>query len=188
MTGTGRRALDPALERFLQAGDPPIVLTLGSSVVIGSAPLVDETLDAVRRLGRRAVLLIGAAARDRLNQVSDSIFVADYAPHASLLPRAAAVIHHGGMGTLAQCMRAGVPMIVVPFVNDQADNAFRASRLGIARVVPRAKYHAARVARELATVLDDPVYRARARAVADGIQREDGLTGACDMLESCVRA
>ena len=176
---------NPELQTFLDRGEPPVVVTLGSSVVIGSDSLIDETLEAVRRVGCRAVLLVGRHATNHQNGLSPSVFFADYAPHSQLLPRASAVIHHGGMGTLAQSMRAGAPMLIVPFVNDQADNAFRASRLGIARVVPPERYRADRVTRELRALFTRPEYAARARAIATDVAREDGVAGACDMLEAC---
>jgi UDP:flavonoid glycosyltransferase YjiC (YdhE family) len=177
--------LDPALEAFLSEGAPPVVFTLGSSAVRDAAAFNDASLAAVEQVGCRAVLLTGGGPA-ACGRVSASVFVAGYVPHARILPRAAAVVHHGGMGTLAHAMHAGVPMLIVPFVNDQADNAFRAVRLGIGRTLARQAYQAPRVARELRALLERPRYRTRAAAIAGRLRGEDGLSAACEMAIASV--
>src|ERR1700688_473054 len=114
---------------------------------------------------RRAVLLIGKETRNRPASLPDGIMAFDYAPYSELFPRAAAIVHQGGAGTTAQAMRAGRPMLVVPFAYDQPDNAARVERLGIARQVSRTKYTAQRVAAELRALLEDSRYAAKAEEV-----------------------
>ena len=105
----------------------------------------EESLKAARLLGRRAVLLVGSRpGRLPVGPLGSDAWACAYAGHAQLFPRAAAVVHQGGVGTTAQALRAGVPMLVVPFAHDQPDNAARVRRLGVARVLSRRAYRAAR--------------------------------------------
>jgi UDP:flavonoid glycosyltransferase YjiC (YdhE family) len=91
------------------------------------------------------------------------------------------------VGTTAQTLRAGVPICVAPWSNDQPDNARRCVNLGVARVVPRSGYRASRVAAELERLLTDGSFRDAAARAAAVIAREDGVARACDGLESAVR-
>ncbi len=180
-----RQSLSPALAAFLDAGPAPVVFTLGSSAVFDAGAFYTESLAAARKAGCRAVLLIGRDARNAPPMpVPDSVFVAEYAPYSELLPRAAATVHQGGVGTTAQALRAGRPMLVVPHGNDQPDNATRACKLGLARIVPKSKYRADRVAKELITLLADDAYTAAAARAAAEIACEDGVRAACDGLEA----
>ncbi|HJU86158.1 MAG TPA: glycosyltransferase, partial [Gemmatimonadota bacterium] len=108
--------LDAELAAFVAAGPPPIVFTLGSSAVAVAGSFYQESLAAARRLGMRAVLLVGDDPGNlpRSTLGSDALAV-ERAPHAALFPRAAAIVHHGGIGTLGQALRAGRPMLVVPW-------------------------------------------------------------------------
>jgi UDP:flavonoid glycosyltransferase YjiC (YdhE family) len=180
---------DPELARveaFLDAGPPPIVFTLGSSAIVVAGSFYEQSLEAARRLGRRAVLLVGDEPQNVPMRLGDDAIAVARAPHYALFPRAAAIVHHGGIGTLAQALRAGRPMVVVPWSHDQPDNAHRAARLGIARVLTPRRYRAARVADALGALLDDPVYAARAAAIAETVRSEDGVREACDGIEAAV--
>jgi rhamnosyltransferase subunit B len=169
------KGLDPELERFLSAGQAPLVFTLGSLIINSPGGFYRESLAAARALKRRAVLLVGeAASADFAEFKSTQVFVCSYAPHSLLMPRAAAIVHHGGIGTLAQALRSGRPQLIVPYFADQPDNASRAMRLGVARSVSPRRYRAARAGRELARLLDGEAYLARARQVADSLAAEDG--------------
>ena len=183
--GTG---LAPELLEFLGQGDPPMVFTLGSSAVLHAGDFYVQSVDAAQRLGRRAVLLIGHDTRNRPSQpLPKEILACDYAPYSELLPRAAAVVHQGGIGTTAQALRAGVPMLVVPFAFDQPDNADRIERLGVGRVLPRKLYNAERAARELSILTSQKRYAARAKEVGRIVQAEDGIGQACQFIENCLR-
>ena len=181
------RGLSPELGRFLEAGPAPVVFTLGSSAVFDAGAFYTESLAAVRKTGHRAVLLIGRDPRNLpAAPVPDSVFVAEYAPYSELLPRAAATVHQGGVGTTAQSLRAGRPMIVVPWSHDQPDNGARVQKLGVGRVIPRSRYSADRLARELERVLGSDGYAAAARNTACEMEREDGVAAACEGLESAI--
>ncbi len=141
--------------------------------------------EAARLLGRRAVLLTGKHAHTPPD--TPELCHAGYAPYSLLFPHAAAVVHQGGVGTTAQALRAAKPMLVMPYSHDQPDNARRMQRLGVARVLPRERYMAARAARVLGGLLGDPAYAARAWAAAERLKGEDGLRCACDALENAAR-
>jgi UDP:flavonoid glycosyltransferase YjiC (YdhE family) len=114
------------------------------------------------------------------------MLVEDVAPHDALFPRAAAIVHHGGVGTTGQALRSGRPMLVVPHAHDQPDNAARVSRLGVARSLDAGAYTAARAAAHLRQLLDEPSYRERADAVGKIVQSENGAKAACDAIDQVL--
>jgi rhamnosyltransferase subunit B len=125
--------LPPALAAFLDRGEPPIGITPGSAMAHGES-FFARALDACRTLGRRAVLITPYQTQLPQSLPEWAHHVA-YAPFGALLPRLAALIHHGGIGTSAQALAAGRPQLIAPFAHDQFDNAARLRRLGVARVV-----------------------------------------------------
>jgi UDP:flavonoid glycosyltransferase YjiC (YdhE family) len=174
----------PVLDAFLAAGPPPVVFTLGTSAVGAPGRFFEESLAAVRAAGCRAVLMVGRQGADRLGaSLPDDVIAVEYAPHASLFPRAAAVVHQGGAGTLHHALASGRPMIVVPFAHDQPDNADRARRLGVARVISPGRYRGRRVGAALRDVLEDQEMAASAAHVAARVRAEDGARAACDAIE-----
>ncbi len=180
----GNAALPPHLESFLAAGPPPLVFTLGSAAVLAAGRFYEYSARAAIKLGVRAVLLIGGDPRNRPRQkLPESICVAEYAPYSALFPRAALVVHQGGVGTTAQCLSAGKPMLVVPYSHDQPDNARRMQWLKVARVIRRDNYSPLRVARKLQAMLDEPRFARRAQSVAEKLEIENGVRSACDALE-----
>jgi UDP:flavonoid glycosyltransferase YjiC (YdhE family) len=181
--------LSSELAEFVNAGGPPIVFTLGSSAVFDAGNFYQESAAAAVRLGRRAVLLVGTDPRYQPKiSPNESLFIAGYAPYSQLLPHSAAIVHQGGIGTMAQSLRSGKPMLVVPFSHDQPDNAMRAERLGVARTLARKDYRAERAASALKELLERPEYSATASKVAEAISTEDGVGAACEALESIARA
>jgi UDP:flavonoid glycosyltransferase YjiC (YdhE family) len=180
----GEGGMSPELVQFLDAGPPPLVFTLGSSAVVDAGPFYEHSVAATKQLGRRAVLLVGKDPRNRPASLPDGIVAFAYAPYSELFPRAAAIVHQGGIGTTAQAMRSARPMLVMPYAHDQPDNAERVTRLGIARTIARHRYTPTRAAAELRHLLDNPVYGQRASAVGRQIQQEDGVRAACDALEA----
>lgn len=180
-------SLDEDLERFLQAGPPPVVFTLGTSAVSAAGAFYEESVAAVLRTGMRAVLLVGRYADNRPSGLlPDSIKVVDAAPHAALMPRASVVVHQGGAGTLHQAFRAGVPMLVVPHAHDQADNAWRAAALGVGLTLQPRAYRAARVAGYLRRLTGEPGFARRAAEIGATVAPEDGVAGACDAIDALL--
>lgn len=180
---------DSRLRRFLDAGDPPVVFTLGTSAVTVAGDFYRASLEAAREGKWRAVLLTGADPRNRISphDLPESVFVSEYVSYSELFPRAVAVVHSGGIGTIAQTLRAGVPSVVVPHASDQPDNAYRLARTGASRTIPRHAYSPRRITKELRSLLSEPRYAARAQTVSRQIRGEDGLKQACDALERHAR-
>lgn len=184
----GNAKLPAQLEEFLAAGAPPVVFTLGSAAVLAAGNFYEYSARAAIKLGIRAVLLIGGDARNRPQiPLPDSICVAEYAPYSALFPRARLVVHQGGVGTTAQCLHAGKPMLIMPYSHDQPDNARRMQRLKVAKVIRKTRYTPVRVARKLAAMLEEPKYARRAESVARILAREDGVKTACDALENLAK-
>jgi rhamnosyltransferase subunit B len=182
--GRNELAMPTELAEFLDQGEPPLVFTLGSSAVWVAHDFYRESVAAAKLLGRRAVLLIGDD-RNRLSEAMPAEVIAvNYAPYEVLLPRACAMVHHGGVGTTSQGLRAGVPTLIVPFAFDQPDNAAHAARLGGSRSLARTKYQARRVAKELAVLLGSSDYAERAQVVGQQIRMEHGAAVAADLLEA----
>jgi rhamnosyltransferase subunit B len=180
----GNAALPQNLERFLAEGDPPIVFTLGSAAVLAAGQFYEYSARAAIDLGVRAVLLIGSDPRNRpQTSLPDSICVAEYAPYSALFSRSALVVHQGGVGTTAQCLRAGTPMLIMPYSHDQPDNARRMERLNVARVIQKKNYTPARVAKRLKVLLANPEFAQQSQFVAQQLAREDGVRTACNALE-----
>lgn len=180
----GKMDLAPELEAFLQAGPPPLVFTLGSAAVLDAGDFYEQSALAAERLNHRAVLLVGNDPRNLPpHKLPASIHVAQYAPYSRLFPRASMVVHQGGVGTTAHVLRAGKPMLVMPYSHDQPDNARRVRRLGVAKVIQRHHYQAAAAAKLIREILADPKYRERATTIGAQIQTEHGLKAAGDALE-----
>jgi UDP:flavonoid glycosyltransferase YjiC (YdhE family) len=181
----GGDGLPPALAQFLDAGSPPIVFTLGCSAAMVADDFFQTSIAAVQRLGRRAVLIVGRGGQ-LPTSLPPGVTAHEYAPFSELFPRAAVIVHAGGIGTTGLAMRAGKPSLVVPFAHDQFDNAARAARIGLARVLHRSRYTPAPVAAELRRLLKDRRYGQRAAHVGTQIRQEDGVRTACDALERLI--
>jgi UDP:flavonoid glycosyltransferase YjiC (YdhE family) len=188
--GSGRDALSPDLERFLASGPAPVVFTLGTSVV-GKGPAADsfyrESLKAARILKIRSLFLVGKDPKSRLPvPLPEGVEVVDRAPFSRLFPRAAAVVHQGGIGTVGHALRAGRPQLVVPFAFDQPDNALRIQRLGVAEVLYPRRYAARRAAGRLGALLGGSWHARRAEEVSERVRSEDGVGDACDAIEELL--
>ena len=174
--------MPPGLVDFLDRGAPPIAFTPGSAMWQGRA-FFDAAVETCRRLGRRGVLL--TRHRDHLPpSLPPDVIHADYAPFSQLLPRCAAIVHHGGMGTSAQSMAAGVPQLVTPMAHDQLDNAVRMERLGVARWLLVKKFKPNAAAALLGQLLSSPATADACRAVRQKFELASPLEETCDLLES----
>ena len=179
--------LSDSLRAFLDAGPPPVVFTLGSAAVAAksAARFYQTSLEAARDAGVRVVLLVGRddGHRPDIGGGSD-VFVAEWAPHSELFPRAAAIVHQGGAGTLHTAIASGRPMLIVPHAHDQGDNAVRAARLGVARVVFTSQYKRRAVSDHLKHLVSEPAWKARSAQVSAMVRSENGAERACDALEA----
>jgi rhamnosyltransferase subunit B len=184
----GHREFEMPLElsTFLDEGEPPIIFTLGSSAVWVARDFFHESIAAARQLKRRAVLLIGDERNLPVEPLPSDIIAVNYAPYQSLLPRACAMVHHGGVGTTSQGLRAGVPTLIVPFAFDQPDNAAHAQRMGTSRTLNRKHYLSPRIAKEIDVLLSEPQYAANAKHISKQLQAENGTAKACDLIEEFI--
>jgi rhamnosyltransferase subunit B len=179
--------LPPELADFLEKGSAPLVFTLGSAAVMHAGDFYEQSAEAAEQLGERAVLLIGADDRNLPKRsLPETICVTRYAPYSKIFPRASAIIHQAGIGTTAQALRAGRPMLVMPYSHDQPDNARRVKRLGVAEILGRTQYGANAAARLIRQLLSDEAYRQRAGEVAEKVAAENGTVAACDALEAVL--
>ena len=184
----GKMDLAPELEQFLAAGPPPLVFTLGSAAVMAAGDFYEQSARAAELIGERAVLLVGNDPQNHPRHAfSKNICVAAYAPFSKIFPRASVIVHQGGVGTTAQALRAGRPMLVMPYSHDQPDNARRVRHLGVAKVIQRKSYVADAAAKRISSLLEDKGYAHRASEVAAVVAEEDGVTTACNALERLVR-
>lgn len=171
----------PKLKEFLASGSAPIVFTLGSAAVIAPGKFYQESIEVVKQLNCRAIMLTG---RNTLPEnLPNNILALDYAPYSQVFPSASVIVHQGGIGTTAQALRAGRPTLVVPYSHDQPDNAERVERLGTSRTINRNQYSAPKVVKELRELLNNPNYAARAAEIAGMIQTENGVSIACDAID-----
>ncbi|MDE1145602.1 MAG: glycosyltransferase [Azospirillaceae bacterium] len=172
--------LPDALASFLAAGTAPVAFTAGTATALARDFFV-ASVEGCRRIGRRGVLLTRHA-----DQVPDKLppdFIrVDYAPFSRLLPRVAALVHHGGIGTTSQALAAGVPQLIRPMAHDQHDNAARCVRLGVAEELSITRYGPKRVAAALNRLLGDAVLHRRCAAVAARLAAGDAVAAACDHI------
>ncbi len=172
------------MDRFLADGGPPVVVALGSSAVWVAGDFWDNSVAAVRHMGRRAILITGPTVPESL---PDNVRAFPYLPYSRVFPRAAVVVHQAGIGTLAQAMRAGRPQLIVPLAFDQPDNAQRAHTLGVGRVLPFKRATERQLSSELALLLARSSYADAAHSIGEALARTDGAACAANELIACVR-
>ncbi len=178
----------PDLTAFLASERPVVALSSGSMAdKVGGAfdPMYRAGIEAIRRAGGRA-LVIGAPPGALPHPLPDDVFAAGFAPFSRVYPRCAAAIHHGGMGTVAQSLRAGIPALVVPWGVDQFFAGAQLARVGAGRWLRRPAFTADRGAREVAALLNDVSYRKHAQSIAEQIAAEDGVADFIALLEKML--
>ena len=171
----------PDLAAFLAAGEPPVCVTFGSMVNRDAARIETTVRAALARAGRRAIFLTGWGEQPAA--ASPDILSLEAAPHDWLFPRCAAAIHHGGAGTTAAGLRAGIPNIVVPHAADQPFWGKRVAAIGAGpKPISLKRLAVDSLAAALAQAAD-PAMRARAAQVGQAIQAEDGVGTAVRLIE-----
>lgn len=176
------------LPAFLRAGPPPVYVGFGSMPAQDAAAKTALVLEALRRAGQRGVLATGwggLAAAD----LPPDVYLLDEAPHDWLFPRMAAVVHHGGAGTTAAGLRAGVPTVVCPFFGDQPFWGRRVAALGAGPPpIPQRRLTPENLAAAIDSAVNDMGIRARAAAIGAAIRAEDGVARAVERLGVAVAA
>jgi UDP:flavonoid glycosyltransferase YjiC (YdhE family) len=172
---------------FLANGTRPVYIGFGSMRERKPAETTHLFLDAVKRAGKRAVLLSGWAGIGTSNLPED-VFLLKYAPHSWLFPRMAAVVHHGGAGTTAAVLRAGVPSVVVPMLSDQPFWGRRVHALGAGtRPIPRSKLTADNLAAAVNEATTSRDMREKAAELGAKIAVEDGVSQAVSAIREFIR-
>ncbi|HZD77352.1 MAG TPA: glycosyltransferase [Acidobacteriaceae bacterium] len=166
---------------FLAAGDAPIVFTLGSTAVHNPGNFYEVSAQMAKKLGRRAIL-VGANAEFS----EPNVLALPYVPYSKIFPHAAILVHQGGSGTTAEAMRAGRPMLLVPYGWDQLDNGKRIERVGAGVSLSRQEYVPAMAYIALKRLLSDASFAARSAELGKRVQQEDGLTAACNAIEAIL--
>lgn len=165
----------PRLREFLENGPPPVYIGFGSMPSQRPEKALEIALEALRRSGQRGLLLRGWGGLSNADLPEEAVMI-DEAPHSWLLPRMAAVVHHGGAGTTAAGLRAGVPSILVPHFSDQPFWGDRVRALGVGpRPIPRKRLTAKRLAQAIEQALGDEGMRARAARLGEALRAEDGV-------------
>ncbi len=166
--------------KFLDQG-PPVVFTAGSAMRQGH-DFFAEAAATCRLLGRPG-LLVTRYPEQLPTPLPEGVRHCSYIPFSQLLPRSAALVHHGGIGTTAQALAAGIPQLIMPMSYDQPDNAARIQRLGVGRSLPRNRFRANAVAESLDKLLQSSDVTARCRHVAQKFVGADPLAEACRLME-----
>ena len=180
----GEESLDPILTEFLMEGPAPVVFTLGTFAVHGAGQFYEQAAAAARLLGVRAVLLTGETSGVI---VDGPIIRCGYVPHSLLFPHAAVIVHHGGVGTTGQALRAGKPQLIVAHMGDQSDHAYRIKRMGLGLSLKASRFTVARAMPILRQLLGTPSFHERARAAGAFIKQENGREGAASAIVNLLR-
>jgi sterol 3beta-glucosyltransferase len=176
----------PDLLEFLANGEKPVYIGFGSMSVRKAAATTQAILEAVQRSGRRAILLSGWAGIGTM-ELPEEVFLLKYAPHHWLFPRMAALVHHGGAGTTAAGLRAGVPSIIVPFFLDQPFWGQRLYELGVGtQPIPRSKLTTERLSAAILEATTNRAMQEKAAELGKKIAAEDGLGEAVRVLKQLL--
>jgi rhamnosyltransferase subunit B len=171
-------SLSPATEVFLHVGDPPVVFAHSAAVKLIDR-FVEESSAAARAIGRRALFL----GIPEPPASSPGIHFSPAEPHRLLLPRSAAIVHHGGLGTAMSAIRAGIPQLFIPQMLDQPANARVFERLGVGRSIPWKKYRREPIAHLLHDLLDEPAVKSACHQYQ---QIALAATDACELAADAV--
>jgi UDP:flavonoid glycosyltransferase YjiC (YdhE family) len=176
--------LDPELQDFLKAGEPPLAFTPGSAMRHGDE-FFAVAVDVCRKLGRRG-LLLSRHDRHMPADLPAGVRHVAYVPFSRLLPHCAALIHHGGIGTSAQALAAGIPQLVVPMSHDQPDNAMKLHELGVAEIVPAGRFSTARATVAISRLMDSN-HRAACLEIKKRFVGADPISETATLIEGVIR-
>jgi sterol 3beta-glucosyltransferase len=171
------------LVRFLEAGPPPVYVGFGSMSSRDPESTTEIVLKALKRSGQRGLVASGWGGLKSVD-LPDGVFKLESVPHDWLFPRIAAVVHHGGAGTTAAGLRAGVPSVLVPHFGDQSFWARQVVRLGVGpKAIPRNRLTAQKLCAAIVTAITDENIQAHATALGERIRTEDGVGQAVEVVE-----
>jgi sterol 3beta-glucosyltransferase len=176
---------NPGLQKFIEAGEPPVVITLGSTTYADASNITDQILGAFDQVGCRAIIQHGWGHLAAESNLSANVYAVGYTPHSWLFPRAACIVHHGGVGTAAAAFRAGVPSIFV--THGRPIRAWIAQELGCAG--PPISYwqlSAEKLGARIKSTLNSPHLYEAAAALGKKIRAERGVATARLLIEQLV--
>jgi rhamnosyltransferase subunit B len=182
----GTEELSEELETFLSTGSAPIIFTAGTAMKHADQFFLD-CIETCQLLGQRGILLtqhpeqLPAALPQGIRHFA-------YVPFSEVLPRALALVHHGGIGTTAQAIAAGIPQVIRPMAHDQPDTAARVEKLGIGVALSPQKFNAASLAKALNTLISSAAVLNCCKAYAKRIHREESLQDTCTLIEDFSRS
>jgi rhamnosyltransferase subunit B len=179
--GGADRPPDPAVEAFLAAGDAPIIITPGSANAHAER-FIRQALAACGRLGRRALVI--TRYPEQVAARGPEVACFQYVPFGRVFPRVAAIVHHGGIGTVAQCLAAGVPQLIMPLSHDQPDNAARVKRMGAGDYLYPSAFKASRIAGVLETLLRSEAVKGACAAVRERSRTQMSEEGVAELIEA----
>ena len=182
--GTGVQPVPREVELFFASGPPPVIFTLGSAMR-HARRMFEISAEACRHLGCRGLFMNQFPDQFPRN-LPETILAIPYAPFSKLFPRAAAIFHHGGIGTTAQSLAAGVPQLVTPFAHDQFDNAARVVRLGVGEALYAQRYTLPRLVEKLECLLKNPELQAKARELRSRLNGPLAIQQTCDLILSAT--
>jgi rhamnosyltransferase subunit B len=178
-------SLPEDLEEFLASGDPPIIVTPGTTNY-KYASFFEKAVEATVKLEARTIFV--SRFRDQIPEnLPANIRYYEYLPFSRLLHRASVLIHHGGIGTMAEAFRAGMPQLIVPWGIDQFDNGARVASLGVGDVISSRSGTAKSLTEKLANLLYNPDIRERCREVSGKIRMSNPLHETCRIIENVGR-
>lgn len=182
----GNRDLPAGLTDFMDGGEPPIVFTLGTAMRFAQQ-FFEASAETCRLLGRRGILLTQFREQTPAT-LPEGVQHFDYVPFSEVLPKCAAIVHHGGIGTIAQGLRAGIPQLIVPSNFDQPSNAARLRKLGVGDSIRPKAYTSELASRRLAMLLQSDRIAERCRFFASKFHDSDPLRDTCELIESVMDA
>jgi len=175
------------LLNFLQAGPPPVYIGFGSMVNKKPEETANLVLQALSRTGQRGVLSAGWGGLKK-DDLPETVFMIGSIPHQWLFPKMAAVVHHGGVGTTAAGLWAGIPSIITPYFGDQPFWGQRVYELGVGpKPIPRQRLTVDRLAESIHCAVSDTVMQERAVCLGKNIQGENGIARAVEVIENIRR-
>ncbi len=174
------------LVRFLDAGSPPVYIGFGSMSSRNPQETAEIIFTALKKSGQRGIVFSGWSGMDQ-EALPESVLMIDSTPHAWLFSRMSAVVHHGGAGTTAAGLQAGVPTVIVPYHGDQPFWGARVSALGVGpEPIPRRALTADRLARAIDLAVHDPEMGGCAKRLGEKIAAENGLTEAAAFVTGFI--
>ncbi len=174
-----------ALEKFLTAGKKPVVFTPGSQFS-KALEFFTNAAEACKSIGERAILITKYPEQIPDNLGQDIMHI-EYADFNELLPKTSLLVHHGGIGTLAQAFKAGIPQIIIPWAFDQFDNAYRIKKMQVGDHIPEKMINPAYIAKKLKNLLGSKSVQKNCKDYAEKIKNTDPLDGTCNIIEKMIQ-